>query len=94
MIASCLVVALAAACCLLLVRLTAGPTPFDRLIAMQGLVVCAALFAALLHDIDPRWIDAALAIVLIGAALLAAGLKSLRKQNLHAPLGVPEGDVR
>lgn len=85
-------VALALAGVCLVVRLVRGPTPFDRLIAMQGLLLCAALFAATLHGRDPRWGDAALAIVLLGAALVAAGVKAVRKQSFQPPLGAPEGE--
>jgi multisubunit Na+/H+ antiporter MnhF subunit len=85
--------ALALASVLILLRLVRGPTSFDRLIAMQALLLCMALLAATLHGRDPRWGDAALAIVLIGAALTAAGVKGLRKQSFQPPLGAPEGEA-
>lgn len=91
MIASLLIAALTLACLFLLVRLAMGPTPFDRLVATQGLLVCAALFVALFHTVDPRWIDAALAIVLVGAGVLAAGLKAVLKQGFRTPLGAGDG---
>lgn len=91
MIAAAMTVALAAACIFLIARLWIGPTAFDRLIAAQGLFVCVAILAAMQNHVDPRWIDAALAIVLIGAALVAAGLKSVRRQSFRAPLGASDG---
>ncbi|MDZ4777511.1 MAG: hypothetical protein SGJ23_12065 [Alphaproteobacteria bacterium] len=90
MIAASLAMVLALACVFLIARLARGPTPFDRLIAMQGLLLCAGLMAATLWARDPRWIDAALAIVLLGAVLLAGGVKALRKQSFQPPLGAPE----
>lgn len=93
MIAAVIIVVLSVSALVLLVRLALGPTAFDRLIAAQGLFICAALFTAQIHAIDPRWIDAALAIVLIGAALLAAGLKAVIRQRFGAPLGVADGDA-
>lgn len=86
-------VVLVLASALLLVRLARGPTPFDRLIAMQGVLLCAALIATTLHARDPRWGDAALAIVLIGAALTAGGVKALRKQSFQPPLGGTESEA-
>jgi multisubunit Na+/H+ antiporter MnhF subunit len=91
MIAVAFALTLALASLFLIARLARGPTPADRLIAMHGLLLCAALFAATLHARDPRWIDAALVIVLAGAALLAAGVKALRRQSFQPPLGSPEG---
>lgn len=86
-----LALTLSLASLLLIARLARGPTPFDRLIATQGLLLCAALLAATLHAQDSRWIDAALVIVLVGAAVLAAGVKALRKQSFQPPLSASEG---
>lgn len=82
---------LATASVLFLVRLLRGPSLPDRLVATQGLLLCAALLIATLAA-DPRWILASVALVLGGAALAFAGLKIARGQSFAAPLA-GEGDT-
>jgi len=86
MIAVLCALALAVASVLLLIRFVRGPTPFDRLIAAQGLFLCAALIAATAAQRDVRWIDAALALVLLGAATTVAAVKVVRRQSFQTPL--------
>lgn len=74
------------ACVVLLVRFARGPTPVDRLLSAHGVFLCAALLAATLAARDTRWIDAALALVLLGAVLLVAAVKALGKQSFQPPL--------
>lgn len=86
MIAVLCALGLAVASALLLVRFMRGPTPFDRLIAAQGLFLCGALIAATAALRDVRWIEAALALVLLGAAVTVAAVKVLRRQSFQTPL--------
>lgn len=81
---------LAVASLLFLFRLLRGPSLLDRLVATQGLFLCAALLIATLAA-DPRWILACVALALCGAALALAGLKSARGQSFATALA-SEGD--
>jgi multisubunit Na+/H+ antiporter MnhF subunit len=78
--------ALAFAGVLLLARFVRGPSPVDRVLAAHGVLVCAALIAATLALYDTRWIDAALALVLLGAVLVVAAVKVLVGQGGQSPL--------
>ncbi len=91
MIAFVSAVALALASIALLVRFMRGPGAVDRLLAAHGVLLCAALLAATLAARDPRWIDAALALALLGAALVVAGVKMLARQSFRSPLA-PQDD--
>jgi multisubunit Na+/H+ antiporter MnhF subunit len=86
MIAVVSAIVLAFACVLLLARFARGPSPIDRLVAAQGLFLCATLIAATLASRDARWIDAALAIIALGAVLMAAAVKLLDRQSFQPPL--------
>lgn len=79
-------IALALAVVVLIARFVRGPSPTDRLIAAYGVFVCAALIGATLAASDARWIDAALALVLLGAVLIVAAVKALGKQSFQPPL--------
>ncbi|KAF0171976.1 MAG: multiple resistance and pH regulation protein F [Hyphomonadaceae bacterium] len=86
MIALASALALAFGCVMLLIRFMRGPAPVDRLLAAHGVLLCAALLAATLAARDTRWIDAALALVLLGAVLVVAAVKALGKQSFQPPL--------
>ena len=86
MIALAAAAGLALASLLLLVRLMRGPSVYDRLLAAHGLFLCAALMAATVAARDVRWIDVALALVLVGAVLVVATVKALRTQSFQPPL--------
>lgn len=76
------------ACALLMARLVAGPTPFDRLLMAHAVWVNAALIVACLAAFahDPVWIDAALALALLDAALVLAAVKALRRKTFQPAL--------
>lgn len=82
---------LALASLLFLFRLLRGPSLLDRVVATQGVVLCAALLIATLAA-DPRWILASVALVLSGAALAFASLKIARGQSFATGLA-SEGDA-
>lgn len=88
MIAAVAALGVCAACALLLARLVRGPTPFDRLLMAHAVWVNAALVVACLAAIarDPVWIDAALALALLDAALVLAAVKALRRNSFQPPL--------
>jgi multisubunit Na+/H+ antiporter MnhF subunit len=77
---------LALASALLLVRFALGPSPVDRLLAAHGVLLCSALLAAMLASRDTRWIDAALALLLLGVVLVTASVKMLAKLSFQPPL--------
>lgn len=76
------------ACALLLARLVAGPTPFDRLLMAHAVWVHAALIVACLAAIadDAVWIDAALGLTLLDTALVLAAVKALRRNSFQPAL--------
>lgn len=82
---------LALASLLFLFRLLRGPALLDRLVATQGLLLCAALLIATLAA-DTRWILASVALVLCGAGLALASLKLARGQSFATALA-SEGDA-
>ena len=90
MIAVVIAGALAVASLLFLLRLLRGPSLLDRLVAMQGLFLAAALLIATLVA-DPRWMTASVALVLCGAALTLAGVRAAR--GSFAPALADEGDA-
>ena len=77
-----------AACALLFFQFARGPTTFDRLLMAHAVWVNAALviacLAAFVHD--AVWLDLALALVLIDAALVLAGVKALRRNSFQPAL--------
>lgn len=78
--------ALGLAALVFLVRFMRGPGPVDRLLAAHGAVLCAALLAATFAARDVRWIDAALALVLLGVVIVVAAVKTAGKQDFQSPL--------
>ena len=86
-------IALTLAVVVVLVRFVRGPSPTDRLLAAYGVFVCASLIAATLAARDARWIDAALAVVLLGAVLTVAAIKALGKQSFQPPLAALEEEA-
>ncbi len=71
-----------------LVRLFAGPTLHDRLLAVISATVKAALIAAALAAASGRGagVDAALALMLGTLVLAVAALKFFRARTFQAPL--------
>lgn len=82
--------AVAAALCVaslvFLACLARGPSQLDRLAAVQGVFLCAALLAATLGARDSRWIDAALVLTLAGAVIVVAGVRTARGAALRTSL--------
>jgi multicomponent Na+:H+ antiporter subunit F len=78
----------AIALALSLVRLFAGPTLYDRALAVSAAVVKAALICAAAAVIAGRseWIDAAIALVLALFVVSAAVAKVFRARTFQAPL--------
>lgn len=77
---------------LALVRLTAGPTLYDRALAANGVVLrgalaCAALAVALGRS---EWIDVALALALGALVLNAAVLKFFRARSFQPSMAREE----
>lgn len=72
---------------LCLLRLFAGPTLYDRMLAANSVVSKAALICSALAVVAGRadWIDVALALVLATFVVNAAILKFFRARTFQAP---------
>lgn len=73
---------------LCVVRLFAGPTLYDRTLAVNGLIIKAAVIVAAAGVVLARseFIDVALAFVLACVVVNVAVLKFFRSRTLQAPL--------
>lgn len=78
---------------LALVRLSAGPTLYDRALAANALVLRGALACAALAVAFDRaaWIDVSFALALGALVLNAAALKFFRARSFQPPLAREEG---
>jgi multicomponent Na+:H+ antiporter subunit F len=78
-----------------LVRLFAGPTLSDRMLALNGVVIKAALVCAAAAVAANRsdWIDVAFAFVFAAIVMGAAVLKLFRVRTFQAPLSREAEDV-
>ena len=83
----------AALLALTLLRLHAGPTPYDRALAASSVTAKAALICAAIAAAAGRadFVDAAFALALGGFALNLAILKFFRTGTLQAPMVREEG---
>jgi multicomponent Na+:H+ antiporter subunit F len=77
---------------LCLIRLFAGPTLYDRTLALNGIVIKLAVIASAAAVIAARaaWVDAALAFVLGLLVVNVAVLKFFRARTFQAPLARAE----
>jgi multicomponent Na+:H+ antiporter subunit F len=77
---------------LCLIRLFAGPTLYDRALAMNGAVIKLALIAAAgaVVAAEPAWLDVALALVLSAVVVSVAVLKVFRARTFQPPLARAE----
>lgn len=77
---------------LTLVRLFAGPTLYDRALAVNAIVFKAALVCAAISVVSGRSeaVDAAFVLVLGAFVLNAAALKFFRANTFQAPLARAE----
>ncbi|MGD9982052.1 MAG: hypothetical protein AB7H66_15225 [Hyphomonadaceae bacterium] len=77
---------------LCLIRLFAGPTLYDRTLAVNGLVIKLAVVAAAAAVLAARasWVDAALAFVFGLLVINVAVLKFFRARTFQAPLARAE----
>ncbi|MGD9967007.1 MAG: hypothetical protein AB7T59_10830 [Hyphomonadaceae bacterium] len=77
---------------LCLVRLFAGPTLYDRTLAVNGFVIKLAVIAAAAAVLtaQAKWIDVALAFVFGLLVMNVAVLKVFRARTFQAPLARPE----
>jgi multicomponent Na+:H+ antiporter subunit F len=82
-------VAIAVAAVLVLARLFAGPTLYDRLLAALSLVGKAALICAALGALigSSALVDAAITLAFASLVLSAASLKFFRTRTFQAPIG-------
>lgn len=73
---------------LCVVRLFAGPTLYDRTLAVNGLIVKVAVIVAAAGVVMAQsvFIDAALAFVLASVVVNVAVLRFFRSRTLQAPL--------
>jgi multicomponent Na+:H+ antiporter subunit F len=83
----------AVAMAMALLRLFAGPTLYDRLLAAnaagwKAALVCAALAVA---AAQPAWLDAAIALLLAIYVTNAAVLKFFRARTFQAPMVREQG---
>jgi multicomponent Na+:H+ antiporter subunit F len=78
-----------------LVRLFAGPTLSDRMLAANGVVIKASLVCAAAATAANRtdWIDVAFAFVFASVVVSAAVLKVFRVRTFQAPLSREAEDV-
>jgi len=77
---------------LCVVRLVAGPTLYDRTLAVNGLIIKVAIIVAAAGVIAARgaYVDAALAFVFACIVVNVAVLKFFRSRTLQAPLARAE----
>lgn len=78
---------------LALVRLSAGPTLYDRALAVNAVVLRAALASAALAAAFGRsaWVDAALALTFAALLLSAAVLRFFRARSFQPSLVREDG---
>jgi len=74
------------------VRLFAGPTLYDRTLAVNGMINKLAIIVAAAGVVTARgvYVEAALAFVLASVVLNVAVLKFFRSRTLQAPLARAE----
>ena len=74
------------------VRLFGGPTLYDRMLALNGMVIKLAIIlaAAAVMTAQAAYVDAALAFVLACVVMNVAVLKFFRSRTLQAPLARAE----
>jgi multicomponent Na+:H+ antiporter subunit F len=80
------------------VRLFAGPTIHDRLLALHAFLLAAALLGAAYAAAarQPEWLDFSIVLVLMDLPVVIVSLKFLRYRTLHTPLAgarPDEGDA-
>ena len=80
---------LAVAAALVLLRLFAGPTLYDRLLAALSLLVHAALISAALGALlgVSVFVDLGIALAFASLLLAAASLKFFRTRTFQPPIG-------
>jgi multisubunit Na+/H+ antiporter MnhF subunit len=85
-------VGLGAALLVSFVRLAAGPSLYDRALAVRLILVHCALLcaAASLSGAGPSTIDGAFALLLAGVVLLTAALKFFQARTFQTPLAQPQ----
>ena len=85
-LAAALIILLAMA--LILVRLFAGPTMHDRILAVHAFVLLAALLAAAFSAAARKvaWLDFSIVVVLMDLLIVAVSLKFLRYRTMQSPL--------
>jgi multicomponent Na+:H+ antiporter subunit F len=89
MIALATCAALGVSIALVLARLFAGPTLYDRMLAALSLIGKAALICAALSVLlgAPQFADAALALAFASLILAASGMKFFQTRTFQAPVG-------